>query len=446
MKENTGSTTQKHVQARPEGGERILADGVSVSNDTWKTGRNNNDLIIGPTGAGKTRGYVIPNILHAQESMLITDTKGNLRKKYGSYLKARGYQVFDIDLTDMANSSCGYDPLDYVSLDERTGRFSEQEVLTVAAALCPAERGDWDPYWYQAAQMSAAALVALVLTRFKAEDRNMHTVSRLATLSGGKELAALYKELADYDPDCFAVREYGLVHINDEADRMVASVRGILVNALHPLSTDAAGHLFASTDRIDFRKAGHERTAIFLTVSDTDRSMDRLANLFYTQAIHELVAEADSCEGNRLPIPVRLILDDFATNTVIPGFDKVVTTIRSRGIAVSLIVQDLSQLRSLYRDSQATTIANNCDTWLYLGGFDEATAGCVARRLDRRVTSVLDMPPEEAILLMRGRKARRARKYDLEKDPAYRSVVGSPRPHGPAPEPPDGSPEEDIPW
>ena len=432
--EITTSTTK--MESALEGDVRILAEGVSINNDTRLTKLNNNDLIIGPTGAGKTRGYVIPNLLHSQESMLVTDTKGNLRRKYGPYLRSRGYRVFDVDLTDMAHSPCGYDPLDYVSIDEKSGQPSEQDILTVACALCPSEEGDWEPYWNQATQMSLAALIAFVLTRLKASERNMHSVSRLAELSGSKELATLFKDLSDVDPKSFAAREYHMVHINDEAEKMVASVRGILVNAINPLSTEGAKHLFTRNERVDFRRMGHEKTVVFLTVSDTDRSMDRLANLLYTQAIHELVAEADRCEDGRLPVPVRLILDDFATNTVIPDFDKVVTTIRSRGVAVSLIIQDLSQLRSLYRDSQATTIANNCDTWLYLGGIDEMTARTIARRLDKPATRVLEMSPDKAILLTRGSRARFVERYDLETDEAYRKARECSEPSAPVPESP----------
>ena len=131
--EITTNTTK--MESALEGDVRILAEGVSINNDTRLTKLNNNDLIIGPTGAGKTRGYVIPNLLHSQESMLVTDTKGNLRRKYGPYLRSRGYRVFDVDLTDMAHSPCGYDPLDYVSIDEKSGQPSEQDILTVACAL-----------------------------------------------------------------------------------------------------------------------------------------------------------------------------------------------------------------------------------------------------------------------------------------------------------------------
>lgn len=406
---------------------RILAKGVSISNDTRKTKLNNNDLIIGSTGAGKTRKYVIPNILHAQESLIIADTKGNLRKQYGAYLEKRGYHVLDIDFVDMVNSPCGYNPLDYIHRDKKTSKLCEQDIMTVAAGTCPVEsRGHQDPYWEQAAQMSASALIAYVMTRLPKKERTMAAVCHLAGLSGTAQLATLFKELDDYDPECFAASQYRKVHANDEAEKMTASVRGILINKLNPMSFNGARHLFTHLDRIDLRSIGREKTVVFLTLSDTDRSLDRLVNLFYTQALHELVMEADTSEDNRLPVPVRFILDDFATNTVIPDFDKVITTIRSRAIAVSLIVQDLSQLRSLYTDSQATTIENNCDTWLYLGGQDLATAERIAIKRDKRPISILNMPVDDAVVLIRGQKPRVVEKYDLESDDAYRQIGHTP--------------------
>lgn len=403
---------------------RILAQGVTQSNDTRATGMNNNDLIIGPTGAGKTRGYVIPNLVHnSGESMVIVDTKGNLRKVYGEYLMQQGYEVLDVDFVDCLNSEHGYDPLRLVGFDNRTKRYAQQDVLRISAALCPVSVLAREPYWEQAAQMLLASLIALTLERFSERERNMKTVCYLAERAGSGWVKGLFDELAISDPDSFAVHEHRLSTINSAADKMTASVVGILANALHPLSFDGAKHLFEQGMQVDFANLGHKKTALFVTVSDSDRSLDRLVNVFYTQLLQELIREADRQSESALPIPVRIILDDFATNTVIPDFDKTITTIRSRGIAVSLIVQDLSQLDALYGPFVGTIIANNCDTWLYLGGQDVSTAERLSVRLDKTPSTILSLGIGEAILMRRGRKPECVTKFALSDDAIHEAIM-----------------------
>lgn len=402
---------------------RILADGVSICNDTHQTHLNNNDLIIGPTGAGKTRGYVIPNIIHnSGESLLIVDTKGNLHKTYGSYLRSQGYVTQVVDFVDCLQSECGYDPLDHIGPGEGASAYNQQDVLRLAAALCPVE-SQREPYWEQAAQMSLSSLVALTLERFVPEDRNMRTVSHLSMQLGEELMDELFDDLSVSDLTSFAVQLYKRATVNKNADKMVASVMGIVVNALQPLSFDGATHLFTHEKRVDFSRLGHEKTALFVTVSDNDRSLDRLVNLFYTQAFQELIREADQQPDSCLPVPVRIVLDDFATNAVIPDFDKVISTIRSRNICVSLIVQDLTQLAGLYGEAKGTVISSNCDTWLYLGGQDVNTAEHLSKKLGRTVDSVLSLSVDEAYLFQRGGRTRRVSTYDLEADQAYRALM-----------------------
>lgn len=405
---------------------RILAEGVCRNNDTRITGLNNNDLVIGPTGAGKTRGYVIPNLLHPSgESFIVADTKGNLHKAYGTHLRSLGYETAVIDFVDCLHSPNGYDPIQLIGRNEETGRFKEQDILRISAALCPVSALAREPYWEQAAQMLLSSLIALALERFTEESRTMETVCYLATRLGSDWLDGLFEDLAISDPQSFAVREYRLATINKEADKMSASVIGILVNALHPLSFDGTKHLYGAQRQVDIPTLGHKKTALFVTVSDNDRSLDRLVNVFYTQLIQELIREADRQPGSALPVPVRFILDDFATNTVIPDFDKIVTTIRSRGISVSLIVQDLTQLSALYGEAVGAVIANNCDTWLYLGGQDVGTAERLSRKLHRTADSILELGLDEAFLFARGTKPRQVRKYNLCADAAYQAIQDS---------------------
>ena len=141
---------------------RILSEGHAISNDTWQTGLNNNDLIIGPSGAGKTRGYVLPNILQCSESLVVADTKGSLIRQSGGILARNGYMVYEIRLTDCLSSPCGYNPLDCIRYDSDKGRYSEQDIISVSTCLVPVESAK-DPFWDYAARTVLESLVAYVM-------------------------------------------------------------------------------------------------------------------------------------------------------------------------------------------------------------------------------------------------------------------------------------------
>ena len=171
---------------------------------------------------------------------------------------------------------------------------------------------------------------------------------------------------------------------------------------------------------MDILRLAKRKTALFLTISDMDRSQDKLANLFYAQALQVLCRYADQgCADHCLPVPVRFILDDFATNACIPDFDKHISVIRSRGIAVSIILQSVTQLNKMYGDYAATTIMNGCDTLLYLGGHDIKTADYIGTRTDRRNFDVLNMPLSEVWLMIRGDEPKCVKRYDLTQHPRY---------------------------
>ena len=162
--------------------------------------------------------------------------------------------------------------------------------------------------------------------------------------------------------------------------------------------------------------------ALFLTISDTDRSMDRLVNLFFTQAINVLCTTADHSPGHRLPTPVRFYLDDFAANFTIPDFDKLTSVIRSREISVSVILQSLSQLEAIYGTARAATILNNADHLLYLGGTDVGTAQTISVKANKPTNTILQMPLDKAWLFTRGENPQPVRKYDVQDHPKYQYV------------------------
>lgn len=412
-----------------ENNYRILAQDHAISNDTWQTGLNNNDLIIGPSGAGKTRGYVIPNILQCNGSMVVADTKGTICPEVGPILAQEGYKVMEINLADCALSPYGYNPLAYIRRD-RYGRFSEQDILTLAACTVPVETVR-DPYWENMARIYLESAAAYALEALPEEEQDFTSVVRLSGEMGvGGKYKKLMEELAEIDPESFALSRYRMFQsVSENAGTTSSCIHSFLASKISPLAFDGAKKLFKNPNKINIKRLGREKTAVFLTISDTDSSMYRLANLFYTQALHTLCDLADKSAGHRLKVPVRFYLDDFASNVVIPDFDRIISVIRSREISVSVIIQSLSQLESLYGSPKAMTVLNNCDNMLCLGaGRDISTARYISYQVNKPVSTVLNTPLSEAWLLTRGEAAQQVRKYDLKSHRFYNRLPEAARP------------------
>ena len=399
---------------------RILAEGHTVSNNTWLTGLNNNDLIIGPSGSGKTRGYVKPNILQCSESMVITDTKGVLCQEVGPVLEREGYRVMELNLADCAASPYGYNPLAYIRRD-CNGNCSQKDILTLAACMVPVETED-DPFWELMARMYLESAISYALEALPEQECHMGSVLRLVSEMGRNgKYKRLMDEMAVADPDSFALSRCRMSQSAvDGADRTAACVFSFLTSKLSPFSFDGAKKLFTHQQKINIKRLGREKTAVFLTISDTDSSLYRLASLFYTQALHTLCSLADKSPFHRLRIPVRFYLDDFASNVVIGDFDRIISVIRSREISASVIIQSLSQLESIYGQAKAMTILNNCDNVLCLGaGRDMETAKYISFQTNKPVSAILNTPLSEAWLLTRGKPAEQVRKYDLKSHRLY---------------------------
>lgn len=303
---------------------RILADGHTISNDTWKTGLNNNDLVIGPSGSGKTRGYVLPNILQCTESMAVTDTKGALCSDVRPILEQEGYKVVELNLADCAASPYGYDPLDGIRYGG-DGRFSEQEILTLAAGLIPIENPR-EPYWEQMARVCLESMAAYVLEALPEREHSLTSVVRLSGELGRKgKYRALMRELEAVAPDSFALSRYRLFRsVAEDADRTAACIFSFLTSKLAPFGFDGAGRFLSNPQKLNIRRLGRKKTAVFLTISDTDTSLYRLADVFYTQALHTLCALADRNPGHRLGVPVRFYL--YRGNREHPGASAMLDT------------------------------------------------------------------------------------------------------------------------
>lgn len=387
--------------------ERRFAAGISVSNDTRKSKLNNNDVIIGVSGGGKTGSYVVPYIMDTDESFIVSDTKSNLFGKFRKMLESRGYTVFNIDLIDPARSD-GYDPLHFIGKVRRGGKtaYSEKDMLTVANALCPI-KNTRDPFWEGQAREVIQLLIAYVLDAFDEKDHNLATVSDVFRLMSvcinkHKRVPFLEEHCVAY-PDSLATRKYCMMRGSFDADRTWGATFMFVTNALGVFDFDSARNMVTKRSCFSFESIGKRKTAVFLNVSDSDRSLDTLVNIFYTQAFQSLMRLADRSKDNRLEMPVRLILDDFATNCVIPDFDKLLSVVRSREISVSIILQSISQLDSGYSVPQKWSILNNCDNLLYLGGADLSTIKYIAERAGKPTEEVMALKLDKAYFIQRGR-------------------------------------------
>ncbi len=387
-------------------GQHLLAEGVSISTNTWETRINNNVLVIGPSGARKTRGYVLPNLMNCRtESYVITDTKGPLYNALKESFKKDGYVVYRIDFTDL-HGGCGYNPLDYIGYDPETDRFSEQDIMTLTQCIIPDTNSD-DPYWEHASRQYLACLIGYVLEALPKEEHTLEYVLRVGRMLGDKRLDILMKELAALKPESTFPERYEAIKGVEGSPQTDSSIKSVLNTALDPLRFDGALALYRKPEKVDLTLFGRKKTVLFLTISDTDRSMDSLANALMTQILQQLCKSADhDFPDHCLDVPVRLYLDDFATNLYIPDFDKIISVIRSREIYVSIILQSITQLDALYGQAKARTIINNCDQMIYMGGQDLETAKYICERANKNLASVLGLLPGQGYLFIRGRKPR----------------------------------------
>lgn len=409
---------------------RILCHDCYVDNDTWKTGLNNNDVIIGPSGSGKTRGYVLPNLLQCaqqrSESLIVTDVKGNLRKTVGRTLRTNGYRVIEIDFRDCAASHYGYNPLLYVHQDAKRKCYNEQDIMRTAAILSPVT-SKHDPFWELSAQIILSAMISYVLEYLPHSEHHLGSVIRLVREMSSGNFDQLFDEVCSIAPDSFAATQYEMFRNARKSERTYASIQAFIVQKLAPFSHYGAQKLFTNSLQIRFQDLGSQKMVVFLNVSDTDRSMDALVTLFYAQALQVLCQYADQRPDSRLSVPVRLVMDDFAAGTAgcIPDFDQTISCIRSREISVSIILQSLSQLEDAYGSAKTKTILNNCDHLLYLGGQDVETARYISVKANKSIHTILNMPIDHAWLFTRGQMPLEVQKYRLENHQLYQIKAGA---------------------
>ncbi|MCR4689704.1 MAG: type IV secretory system conjugative DNA transfer family protein [Saccharofermentans sp.] len=380
-------------------GLKLVADERSIS--------NLNALVIGGTGAGKTRGYVSPNISQASnESMVIIDSKLNLFKRHKEELESKGYIVELIDLVKLGNSTIGYNPLDFVRYPEGRNTAKLDDIREIAGFILPDDdfRDQGDPFWSCSAKQLVTACLALCFHILPEEERNFLTVSKLLRLLSKPEWDRLIHEACIDDPDCFEVQYDKEIQNIKTAEKMCASIIGIATTGMGQFTWDDADMLYCNTRRINFSDLGEHKTALFINSPDHCYEKTPIVRIFFAQCIKELLDYADSRSNSRLKIPVHLYCDDIGANFVIPHLPELLSITRSRGVSVSLILQSWSQLVEKYGLSGASTVAGNCSIVMCLGTSDNETPDFFAKRANLLPESISGMPIDTELLCIQGKK------------------------------------------
>lgn len=390
----------------------IIAKDCYYSMDDFETQLNNNVLVVGSSGCGKTRSIVSPNILQANGSYVISDPKGSLYKKYGHYLRTKGYKVDVLDFIHPKRSS-KYNFFDYIHTERDVIKTAHMLTYVIKDAITN------DSFWDMSMELLLTSLIGYVKFRCRKEEQNLQSVFKLIIACQIDEnnsevhnaLDRIMEEERRRNGNTFIYKQYSKFRL-----AAAKTLKSILITVTAKLGTFDFDEIneMTSRDELHIADLGRKKKAIFVIVSDTDRSMDPLANLFYTQAMNELCRFADEKRADgRLSMPVRFILDDFATNCKIENFQNMISNIRSRGISAMIMIQAESQLYAGYGESGKTIIAN-CDTYVYLGGNDVETAKEVAARCDLPYKKILNMPIGTNWIFRRGHQPINGVNFRLE--------------------------------
>ena len=414
-----------------------------------KYARNKNILVIGGSGSGKTRFFCKPSLLQAHSSYVCTDPKGTLLPEIGTFLERKKYRIKCLNLINF-RKSMKYNPLAYIR--------SEKDILKLVNALIMNTKGEGEKssedFWVKAERLYYSALIGYIWYEATEEEKNFITLLDLINASEAREddetyqspVDLLFSQLEEREPDHFAVKQY-------RKFKMAAgkTLKSILISCgarLAPFDIKELRDLM-EYDELELDTLGDQKTALFVILSDTDSTFNFVAALMYSQLFNLLCDKADDFYGGRLPVHVRLILDEFANIGQIPNFDKLIATIRSREISASIILQSQSQLKTIYKDA-ADTIVGNCDSTLFLGGKEKSTLKEISELLGKETIDLYNqsenrgsqvshglsyqklgkelmtqdelavMDGGKCIFMLRGVRPFLSDKYDLTRHPNYK--------------------------
>lgn len=431
----------------------ILTKRVSIGLDGYKHQRNLNILVVGGSGSGKTRFFCKPGIMSVNCSYLIVDPKGEMLRSTGYLLKDEGYDIKVFDLIHPRQSD-GYNPFTYIRDDPDVLKLMDNLVKNTT----PPKGASNDPFWEKAEIALDSALMLYLLYEAPAEEQNFEMLMFMLECARVMEedeqyqspLDLLFQTLEERDPSHIAVREY---KVYKQAAGKTA--KSILVTA----SVRLAAFIFPQyaammqTDEMDFASMGERKRAIFCVIPVNDGSMNYLVSMLLTQCFQQLYLRADERYNGRLPVPVRVIQDEWANVAQPDSYPKVLATCRSYNIGINIIVQNIQSIKALYKD-EWEGIIGNCDTLLFLGGGNEPTSlEFVSKLLGKETVhtrtrgqtkgrsgsssvnyqqtgrdlmtpdEIRMLPADDALLFIRGEKPVRDKKYNIKKHPNVRRTA-----------------------
>ena len=359
-----------------------LTQHVAIGLDGRKHRRNLNILCIGGSGAGKTRFFAKVNVLNANTSFVVLDPKGELLRDCGGLLKAKGYDIKVIDLINMEKSHC-YNPFVYLRNDNDIQRL----VTNLFKNTTPKGSQSQDPFWDQAATMLLLALVFYLHYEAPEDEQNFPMVMEMIRAGEVREdneeyqspLDELFERLERRNPEHVALKYYRSYHSGSA--KTLKSIQITLISRLEKFNLDSLASM-TQTDEMELWSLGEKKTAVFALIPDNDSSFNFIVGMLYTQLFQQLYYQADVIHGGRLPVHVHFVMDEFANVALPDEFDKLLATMRSREISVSIIIQNLAQLKALF-EKQWESIVGNCDHFLYLGGNEQSTHEYVSKLLGK---------------------------------------------------------------
>jgi type IV secretion system protein VirD4 len=361
---------------------KLLTQNVAIGLDGRKHRRNLNVLVCGGSGSGKTRFFAKPNIMNANTSFVVLDPKGELLRDTGNLLKSSGYDIKVIDLINMEKSHC-YNPFVYLRSDNDIQRL----VTNLFKNTTPKGSQSQDPFWDQAATMLLLALVFYLHYEAPEDEQNFPMVMEMIRAGEVKEdndeyispLDELFDHLETKNPEHIALKYYRSYHSG--SGKTLKSIQITLISRLEKFNLDSLAGI-TQNDELELWRLGEKKAAIFAVIPDNDSSFNFIVGMLYTQLFQQLYYQADIVHGGRLPIHVHFVMDEFANVALPDEFDKLLSTMRSREISVSIIIQNLAQLKALF-EKQWESIVGNCDEFIYLGGNEQSTHEYVSKLLGK---------------------------------------------------------------
>ena len=425
----------------------VLGNNCVVSTDSEKTGRNNHILVIGGSGSGKTHSVVEPTLMETNESsIVIADPKGRLLRKYGAYMESKGYHVQTLDFNNPRKSPVGYDPLQmlrrstnclYGSHSRRT-RFHRtpegRDVMSLAHLIVRNDPNHQkqhraDPFWDDMSEVLLSSLISLLMEYYREKDQTLADLTSIVdhctsfSQAGMKHMDSLFERVEQIHKNHFAARQFRKVR--QAPEKTLGSIFVTLSSFLGRITTDDLCEFMKREEQISPVDLLREKTALFVQCSDSDSTLYFLVNVFYTQMMQYLFRLKDLPEFEKSR-PVRFILDDFATNVVVPDMPKWISIMRERDISVMLILQSVTQLEGIYGECDARTIISNCDNIVYLRSNDLKTSVEFSERLDVPAKDLLYTPVGREYVLLAGKEPIRTERFDIRNHEDY-SLVYSDR-------------------